>query len=115
MEQREAMGFRRLGAESHCRTWGAIAPRGCRLVTPWEGRQMADTPCSSDRELSTLSTPPTVRSTVETEEQANASFSGQGSLQGSGGASWGGKPSGRVDNAWPPAPRRTEEARRQVC
>src|SRR5262245_56624002 len=115
MEQREAMGFRRLGAESHCRTWGAIAPRGCRLVTPWEGRQMADTPCSSDRELSTLSTPPTVRSTVETEEQANASYSGQGSLQGSGGEAAGGKPSGPVDNAWARALLSTEACKRGVC
>ena len=72
-------------------------------------------------ELSTLSTPPTVRSSVEDPEQANASSSGQGSPQGSGSSarereeSEKGKPSGPVDNAWARALVSAEACRRGVC
>ena len=79
---------------------------------------MADTPCSSDRELSTVSTPPTVRSSVETEEQANASSSGSGASTSKAreeGESEGRKPSGPVDNAWARALLSTEACKRGVC
>ena len=62
---------------------------------------------SFGRELSTLSTPPTVGSSVEDPEQANASSSEPGipdlgSKLGKGGESEGGKPTGAeaVDPAW---------------
>jgi len=112
------MGFGRLGAESHCRTWGAIAPCGYRVVATRARWRMADTRCSSDRELSTVSTAPTVRSSVEDPEQANASSSGSGASTSKAreeGESEREKPSGPVENAWARALLSAEACKRGVC
>jgi len=65
-------------------------------------------------EFRTLSTPPTVRSSVETEEQANASLPDLGKARERG-ESEGREPSGPVDNAWARALASIEACRRGVC
>ncbi len=76
-----------------------------------DGRQIGE-------ELSTVSTPPTVRSSVEDPEQANASFSGSGASTSKArerGESEGREPSGAVDTAWARALMSAEACRRGVC
>src|SRR5262245_50346641 len=99
-----------------------MAPCGARLVlvvTEWSQggkRRMTDWDAPISEELSTLSTPPTVRTSVETEEQANASSSGAStSLAREEGESERGKPSGPVDSAWARALMSIEACKREVC
>ncbi len=76
---------------------------------------MGDTGPVIGGELSTVSTAPTVRSSVEDPEQANASFSGLGSSAREEGESEREKPCGPVDNAWARALASAEACRRGVC
>jgi hypothetical protein len=66
-------------------------------------------------ELSTLSTPPTVGSPVETSGEATASSSGLGSQTREEGESEREKPDRAADTAWARALRSAEACRRGVC
>src|SRR5262245_3967591 len=96
------------------RSEGSEGGSGADLPAVWRWR-MDEARRQIGPELSTLSTPPTVRTSVETEEQANASSSGSGpGIPAREGGS-GGEPFGAVDTAWARALFSAEACKRGVC